>query len=375
MRAGTYARVSTAAQVAHGTSLVDQGKRTKAAVIGRGWTHVGHFSDAGESGAKVDRRGLNALLSEVAAGRIDVVVATKIDRVSRSAVGFLNLVERLRREGCHLLLIDEGIDTSTSAGELVASLLATVAAFERQRIRERSYGARRQAAIEGRFVSSSPPFGFRVVEAEGGRGKRLEVDPRAAETIKFIYQRLVLDRASVRVVAGELNAQAMPTATGREWTHETLAAWARRPAKVRNASGTWVFQDVKVPIPPIITPLEAAEWFAWQDETRLLQMPRGGYLLSGLLVFPCGRRAMGRTAGKQSPTYSCRDHYRSVGDPLRHTYCHNVTVARTDEVVKAELRAMLGDPCANSPPPGQPQTPVRPPQAPQTPQPSVAMTR
>lgn len=344
LRAATYSRVSTAAQVEHGTSLADQKRRTKASVVGRGWTWAGHWSDAGESGAKTDRPGLNALLAEVEAGRVDVIVATKIDRVSRSAVGFLNLVERLRKTGCHLVLMDEGIDTSTSAGELVASLLATVASFERERIRERSYEARRLAAVEGRFVTSTPPFGYRVVKATSGHGKRLEIDPGAAETIRFMYQRLVVDRMSTRKVTAELNERGMLTANSNPWTYELLAAWARRPVTVRNSSGTWLYQDVKVAMDPILTPSEAGAWLDWQRDTTVAQTPRGPYLLSGYIEAPCGSNAMGRTAGKQTPTYSCRDHYRKKGDPARHDECLNVSVADVDATVKAELRSVLADP-------------------------------
>lgn len=344
LRAATYSRVSTAAQVEHGTSLADQKRRTKASVVGRGWSHAGHWSDAGESGAKTDRPGLSALLAEVEAGRVDVIVATKIDRVSRSAVGFLNLVERLRRTGCHLVLMDEGIDTSTSAGELVASLLATVAAFERERIRERSYGARRQAAVEGRFVSSTAPFGYRALPAAIGTGKRLEIDTRAAETIRFMYQRLVVDRVPTRQVAVEMNQRGMVTASGGLWTYELLAAWARRPATVRNSGGTWLFQDVKVSMEPILSPSEAGAWLDWQRDTTVAQTPRGPYLLSGYIEAPCGGNAMGRTAGKQTPTYSCRDHYRTKDDPLRHVECLNASVAGVDAAVKSELRRVLAHP-------------------------------
>ncbi|WP_169744217.1 recombinase family protein [Knoellia aerolata] len=187
VRVVTYARVSTAEQVEKGTSLPDQRRRLAAAVTARAAVLVEHFDDAGVSGALHSRPGLDRLLARVEAGGVDALMATKIDRISRSAVGLLNLVEKLREHGCHVVLIDEGLDTSTPAGDLTFGVLGVIGGWERRRISERTQQSRRAAAQnEGRFVSSTPPFGYRVVSAPSKRGKRLVTDDAQAETIRTI---------------------------------------------------------------------------------------------------------------------------------------------------------------------------------------------
>lgn len=184
LRIVTYARVSTAEQVAMGTSLEDQRTRLRAAVLARAGEHIGHFEDAGVSGSLARRPGLDALRQEVLQGGVDLAIATKIDRVSRSALGLLNLVEELRGHGCHLVLIDEGLDTSTPAGDLTSGVLGVIGGWERRRIAERTKQGRINVAGEGRFVASTPPFGYQVVSAPDGRGKRLAVQEEAARTIR-----------------------------------------------------------------------------------------------------------------------------------------------------------------------------------------------
>ncbi len=345
LRVATYSRVSTAEQVSSGTSLADQRARLAAAVVARGGVHVGHFEDAGISGALDHRPGLDALRADVAAGLVDVVMATKIDRVSRSAVGLLNLVDQLRGQGCHLVLIDEGLDTSTPAGDLTSGVLGVIGGWERRRIAERTkQGRLSAAATQGRFVGSTPPFGYRAVPRADGPGKQLVIDHDAAATIRALFRHLVLEGYPGEHVAARLNEHGhRPPGVGR-WTAEHVQRWARRPEPLRAASGIWVFSGVAVPIPAILSPAEAALWEHWQSSRRRAQHARGPYLLSGYLFMPCGRVAMGRTAGTQRPTYSCRMHYLPASNPERHQGCLNVGRDITDDAVTQQIRTILTNP-------------------------------
>ena len=342
----TYARVSTAEQVEKGTSLSDQRRRLAAAVTSRAAELVEHFDDAGVSGVLDSRPGLDRLLGRVEAGGVDAVMATKIDRISRSAVGLLNLVEKLREHGCHVVLIDEGLDTSTPAGDLTSGVLGVIGGWERRRISERTQQGRRAAAQnEGRFVSSTPPFGYRVVSAPARRGKRLVKDDAQAETIRTIFQRLIVDGSKANVSVAELNSAGMAPARASAWSATSLRRWALRQQPLRAASGIWIFDGISVSIPAILTQAESAQWLAWQQGRRgPQQQSRGPYLLSGVLRMPCGRGAMGRTAGTQRPTYSCRDHYLPTADPNRHRACLNVPVDVVDGAVLEHVRQVLAAP-------------------------------
>ncbi|WP_152185560.1 recombinase family protein [Segeticoccus rhizosphaerae] len=345
VRIATYARVSTADQADTGTSLADQERRLKAAVTARGGLLVEHFVDAGVSGAADSRPGLDGLRRAVQSLDIDAVMATKIDRVSRSAVGLLALIEELRRSGCHLVLIDEGLDTSTAAGDLTSGLLGVIGGWERKRIADRTTQGRRSAAeIEGRFVGSTPPFGYRVAQSPIGKGKRLVVHEGEATTVRRMFELLIVEQRTVGVAARILNDEGHGTQTGLTWTTISLGRWALRQEPLRAASGVWVFDGIHVSIPAILSPVEAAAWRAWQDDRRQPQTSRGSYLLSGMFLMPCGLRAMGRTAGKQRPTYCCRLHYLPKGDPDRHDNCVNVSCASVDTAVTEHIQRVLAQP-------------------------------
>ena len=308
-RIATYARVSTADQADTGTSLADQERRLRAAVIARDGRLVDHYVDAGVSGALDSRPGLDRLRKTARAGEVDLVMATKIDRVSRSAVGLLALIEELRDSHCHLLLIDEGLDTSTATGDLTSGLLGVIGGWERRRIAERTKGGRRAAAeIEGRFVGSTPPFGFRVEPSPRGKGKCLVVDEAQSLTVRRMFQTLVIDQQSITAAAQQLNLEGHRTPKGRLWTVETLGRWTLRPEPLRAASGVWLFDEIEVRIPPILSPTEAAKWRSWQDEKRRFGDRKvTKYLLSGMITLPCGRRAPAKSRFSSSgPVGRCR---------------------------------------------------------------------
>lgn len=347
-RVVTYARVSTSEQVEKGTSLGDQRRRLLASAESRQATHVAHYEDAGVSGSLDSRPGLDRLLDRLREGGIELVLATKIDRVSRSAVGLLKFVETLRKYSCDLVLIDEGLDTSTPAGDLTSGVLGVIGGWERRRISERTQQGRLVAAREeGRFVGSTPPFGYKVSPRDNGKGKQLVVNPEQARTIKFIYDSLIHGNISPAATAQELNRAGMLPARAETWSAASVQRWALLRSPLRAAAGVWVFDGIEVPIPAVLSLEQAWEWSEWQRERRAKappRRPRGPYLLSGVLYMTCGRTAMGRTAGSQRPTYSCRRHYLTSTDPQRHDECHNCAVDLLDDAVITHVRAVLSDP-------------------------------
>ncbi|WP_256840374.1 recombinase family protein [Ornithinimicrobium faecis] len=342
MKVVTYGRVSGREQAETGTSLPDQGRRLGEWASRDGRVHVEHFSDPGRTGGTLDRPGLTALRERVAAGDITMVAVTKSDRLARDQLVQLTLADEFSRHGAAVTAIDEGLTTATAEGQLTGGVLGAVAQFERQRIAARTKTGRRAAAEEGRFVGSTPPFGYKVVG--GQRDRRLAIDKRQAETVRVIYDELVLGRVQAKHVAAELNRRRLTPAKKPAWDAATLRRWAKDSTHIRIVAGTWEFDGIQVPIPPIITPGEAAVWATWAREARTVYPQRSpkDYLLSSVLVMPCGRRAMGRTAGKQQPTYSCRD--RLSPGAVGHDECHNVSVSRSDLAVVNHVRDTLLDP-------------------------------
>jgi DNA invertase Pin-like site-specific DNA recombinase len=122
----------------------------------RGYSKVRLFVEH-ESGAKVTRPKLDAMMSEVRAGRVARVVVYKLDRLGRSLTHLALILDELQRLGVPLICTSQGIDTSgdNPAGRLQLGVLMAVAEFERSLIRERVNAGLR--AAKGRGVKLGRP--------------------------------------------------------------------------------------------------------------------------------------------------------------------------------------------------------------------------
>lgn len=135
-----YGRVSTDEQVEHGVGLEAQRVALDAEAARRGWDMM-WLADEGVSGKSMKRPKMEAALAMLAAGVADTLVATKVDRISRSVKDFATLIERAQKEGWNLIVLDLGVDLSTATGEAMAHMVSVFAQLERRLIGERTRDA------------------------------------------------------------------------------------------------------------------------------------------------------------------------------------------------------------------------------------------
>lgn len=133
-RVAIYARVSTTGQTAENQLL-----ELRQAARRMGWAVAAEFVDHGISGAKgrKDRPQLDALLKGVAKRDFDVVAAWSVDRLGRSLMDLIGLLQELQSVGIDLYLHQQGVNTTTPAGKALFGMLGVFAEFEREMIRER----------------------------------------------------------------------------------------------------------------------------------------------------------------------------------------------------------------------------------------------
>ena len=145
-RVALYARVSTDKQ-----STANQLLELRQAAERLGWEVVGEFIDHGISGAKgrKDRPKLDALLKGVARKEFDVVAAWSVDRLGRSLVDLVALLQELHSTGVDLYLHQQGINTTTPAGKALFQMMGVFAEFEREMIRERVTAGLARARKQG----------------------------------------------------------------------------------------------------------------------------------------------------------------------------------------------------------------------------------
>lgn len=158
-----YTRVSTGRQVEEGESLDVQRRQLDGYALQHGWTLAGIYREEGVSGSVplAERPEGGKLLAALRAG--DVVIAAKLDRVFRSALDALQMVEELQRRRVSLHLLDLGGDVSGNGmSKLFLTIAAAFAEAERARIRERVTQVKRDQRQRGRYLGGKPPFGCRV---------------------------------------------------------------------------------------------------------------------------------------------------------------------------------------------------------------------
>lgn len=147
MRAGLYIRVSTSA----GNQTTLNQRRELEAYVERqsGWEIAGVYDDSGVSGAQTERPALNRMLKDAAAGKLGVVVVWKIDRLARSVVHLLQVLQQLKASGVGFVATTQQIDTTTAYGRMVLTFLGAVAEFERSLIVERVKAGLSRAKAQG----------------------------------------------------------------------------------------------------------------------------------------------------------------------------------------------------------------------------------
>jgi len=143
MRAAVYARVSTAEQTAD-NQLIELRRYVEA----RGWASI-EFVDRGVSGAKDRRPALDELLKDAKRRRFDVLVVWRLDRLGRNLKHLVTMLEDVQQLGIAFVSLGEGIDCTTPAGKLQLHILAALAEFERERIRERVMAGLQRARGQG----------------------------------------------------------------------------------------------------------------------------------------------------------------------------------------------------------------------------------
>lgn len=150
----------------------------------RNWREVSsQYDDGGYSGGTLARPALGCLMRDIEAGRIDVIVIYKIDRLTRSLLDFVRLTEVLEKYGASFVSVTQAFDTSDSMGRLVLNVLLTFAQFERELASDRVRDKKAAMRKKGLFAGGLPPFGY-LVE----KGGRLVVDNERAPIVKWLYE-------------------------------------------------------------------------------------------------------------------------------------------------------------------------------------------
>jgi DNA invertase Pin-like site-specific DNA recombinase len=168
--AALYARVSTTEQTPE-----NQLSALRAYARARNWSEVREFVEFGVSGIRERRPALDEMLTLARARRIDVVVVTKLDRLARSTHHLVTLGREFEVIGVDLVVLDQAMDTTTPSGRLLFHVLAAIAEFERDLIRERVVAGVHRARELGRRLGRPRIHELDVSRARDLRGRGLSL--------------------------------------------------------------------------------------------------------------------------------------------------------------------------------------------------------
>ena len=162
------------------------------------------YDDGGASGGNLERPSLQRLLDDVDAGRVDMIVVYKIDRLTRSLNDFSKLIERLEKAEASFVSVTQAFNTSTSMGRLTLNVLLSFAQFEREVTAERIRDKIAASKKKGMWMGGRVPLGYK--KRDGG----LVIDEAEAATVRSLFAEY-LTLGCVRRLKGFADEQGLKT--------------------------------------------------------------------------------------------------------------------------------------------------------------------
>jgi site-specific DNA recombinase len=296
----------------------------------------------GRTGKNTEREGLQKLLDLARAQLIDVVIVTKIDRISRSTIDFLQLVREIDSYGVKLVSLRENIDLTSPSGKFQTTLLIALAEHERETISVRTKEKVEWRAGKGLPIGP-PPIGYRMHE------KMYVIEPEYAKHVTAC-DRLYLEHESSEAVVREFHKLGIRTPRGHNYNLPMICRMLRNPtytAKIEYEGE--VFDAQWKAIRPWETHRKIQAIMDGNDRRKRSlkrEMKHHVYLLQSLLR--CGicehkmspKPGTGRN-GEYYPYYACTNAEKSLGlaCPRR-----NVPAKAVDDAVIEFLKKLVLDP-------------------------------
>jgi site-specific DNA recombinase len=304
LRVAIYIRISTDEEH-QPFSLEAQETRLRAYINTQpGWQLVGEPYKDEASGATTDRPHLQRALAAARAGRFDVLLVYRVDRLSRSLRSLVDILDHLETAGVVFRSATEPFDTATPVGRMLVQMLGVFAQFERETIIDRVINGMERRAAQGKWSGGRRPHGY---QPDPDTGKLRPLD-HEIPTVHAIFDLYVRRRIGARSVATELNRRGHRTTHDNPWnTHAVLTVLRNRVYLGEiYYRGTWYRVEDHHPA------LIDAELF---EQAQQIMIARGedhsrraannsDYLLAGLATCAhCGKRYLGNAANGRHARY------------------------------------------------------------------------
>ena len=216
-RVAAYARVSTGSEQQQSSIEAQQDYYIKLIDFRLDWTFAGLYIDDGVSGTRTEHReGFNQMIQDALAGKIDLIVTKSISRFARNTVDSLSTIRLLKEHGVEIFFEKENIWTFDSKGELMLTILSSVAQEESRTISENITWGKRKRFADGEYAVAYGRF--------LGYDRGMIINQTEAVIIKKIYFLFLLGMSSYQI-SSLLTEQGVPTPGGKKnWSHGVIAS-------------------------------------------------------------------------------------------------------------------------------------------------------
>lgn len=223
-RVAGYARVSTDHEV-QATSYESQMRYYSEYINGRDdWEFVKMYSDEGISGTNTKlRTGFKSMVEDALDGKIDLIITKSVSRFARNTVDSLTTVRQLKEVGVEIYFEKENIWTLDSKGELLITIMSSLAQEESRSISENvTWGLRKQFAEGKVHFPYTNVLGFKA-----GEDGAIVVDQDEAKTVRYIFQQAFIGKSPYHI-AKDLTEQVIPSPSGKShWNATTIKRMLR----------------------------------------------------------------------------------------------------------------------------------------------------
>lgn len=190
------------------------------------------YTDSGYSGKNINRPQFSALLQDIKAGKINKVIAYRLDRISRSIADFSQLLILFDEYNVDFISATENFDTNSPMGRAMINIVMTFAQLERETIVERVTDNYYFRANNGYWAGGYAPYGYEIEHIIGNDGKKhsiLKENKEQSKIVKRIYDMYINKKISMRKIAQQLNYDNVPTLKKGIWGITAICAILSRP--------------------------------------------------------------------------------------------------------------------------------------------------
>jgi site-specific DNA recombinase len=222
MNAAIYYRVSSAEQAEHGFSLEAQQEKLIQYVKSQGWVLQASYCDAGVSGKNLKRPDMQRMITAIKAGKIDLIVVHKLDRLTRNVGDLHELLHLFDRYNVKFVSLTENIDTSNAMGRMFVYMLGIFAQWYRENLAEEVIKGQTKRAEKGLRNGARAPYGYKLEDGE------LVIDQKQAEIVRRMF--MMYKRHGAKTIAKTLNQENITTGSGSPWRIQMIKYILENPA-------------------------------------------------------------------------------------------------------------------------------------------------